>query len=227
MRKKVFLVVNVAILSMAFVQAQVNFGVRAGLNMSNMKTSVLGLSLDTKMKPGIQLGVVGELSLLDIIAIQPGIIFSQQGFKIDDFLGSKISATETLNYIQVPVNVMYKVNLGVAKLLLQAGPYLGYGLSGKTKAWLDGKKIEGEDFKEMFGDEKIKFGSGDEDDYKALDFGLGFGAGVQFSSFQVCIGYNAGLMNFAPEIPTESGIDLKPKAKNNNIALTVTYLFGK
>ena len=199
MFKKVFLTVSVVILMAGYAQAQINFGVRAGLNLTNIKYSGEG-SESADMKPGFQVGVVGEINIPGLIAIQPGIIFAQQGCKFDEW-------TTALNYIQIPVNVIYKVGLGPAHLLLQAGPYFGYGISAKSK--YDGNS------------EKLKFGSGDDADIKAIDFGLGVGAGVQLGSIQAGIGYNFGLANLDPEGSSDF------KAKNNGLALTVTYFFGK
>ena len=91
--------------------------------------------------------------------------------------------------------------------MLQAGPYVGIALSGNTKAKADGKKAT----------EKIEFGSGS-GEMSRLDFGLGFGAGLQFGNFQVGVGYNLGLANLSNEN--------KITTRNNGLALTVTYLLG-
>jgi hypothetical protein len=117
-------------------------------------------------------------------------------------------ATINLNYLQIPVNAQYKIDLGDMKLLLQAGPYLGYAISGKTKSKSGGIKEE----------EKIKFGNKN-DEMKAFDYGLGFGAGLQFGNIQTSLGYNLGFVNI-------SNIN-KRNTRNNGLSLTVTYLFIK
>ena len=163
------------------------------------------------MKPGIQLGVVGEFGLSESFFIQPGIVFAQQGYKMSN---DGASLTTTLNYIQVPVNAQYKLDLGNMKLLLQAGPYLGVGVNGKIKTKVNGKKES----------DKIEFG---DDGMKRFDFGLGIGAGLQFGNIQAGLGYNLGLANIADsddDIEFSSG---KTKTINNGIVLTVTYFFGK
>ena len=80
-------------------------------------------------------------------------------------------------------------------------------------------------------------GSGDDKYYKAFDFGLGLGAGVQFSNIQFALGYNLGLNNlintnvkFIDDEPVDSEMrDMLKKYvfKNRSITLTLTYLFGK
>jgi hypothetical protein len=200
--KKVLVVIAVAILTVGAAQAQFKFGVRAGLNLTNQKLSSSGISISPDSKAGFQIGVVGDLSVSDALAIQPGIVFATLGCKLGD-------TKTSLNYIQVPINVQYKFDLGSVQLFPQAGPYLGFAIGGKYKE--DGESMD------------LKIGNDElEDDYKAFDFGLGIGAGIQFAkSFQAVVGYNFGLINIDPA----GGSDYK--VKNNGLAITLTYLFGK
>ncbi len=217
MFRKVYVVLLVAVLTAGYAQAQFTFGVRAGFNLTNISAKYDGKKESgddkNKFKPGFQIGVVGEYALSDAFAIQPGILIATQGskYKFSETYGGttyESKGSTNLTYIQIPINAQYKLDLGGATLLLQAGPYLGYAISGKYKSEEDGEKS----------DQKIKFGS-DNDKVNPFDFGLGLGAGVQFSNFQVGLGYNFGLTNL-------SNID-KQKMKNNGLALTVTYMFGK
>ena len=212
MFKKVFLVVSIAIFSVAFVQAQFTFGARAGFNFTN----IYGDDEEGDFKPGFQLGVVGEIGITDAFSIQPGLLFSQQGSKGSETLyGVKLDVTMNLNYIQMPVNAQYKLDLGSMKLLFYGGPYLGYGIGGKLKI----KAKEGTT--KVSDSVKIKFGDGNDEDImyidNALDFGMGFGAGLQFGNFQTALGFNVGLASMFEDF----------SSKNNGLALTVTYLFGK
>ena len=171
------------------------------------KKSIKGL---LEWKSGFQLGVLVDCALLDDLSIQPGIFFSQQGMKGDlDLDGVKTKFTVNMNYIQIPVNIQYKNDSGSMIQLYQAGPYLGYGISGKTKGenTIDGKP------EKIY--EKIKFGTGNDDDLKAFDFGLGVGVGVEIGNFQAGLGYNFGLV---PLI--KNG-----KIKNFGMVFTITCLF--
>jgi hypothetical protein len=204
MLRKVLAVIAVAILTVGSAQAQFKFGARAGVNL----TTFTGDVEDAKFKPGFQVGVVGDYSVSEVFAIQPGLVYAQQGCSTEES-GAKFTAN--LNYIQLPVNAQYKLDLGGTKLLLQAGPYLGFGLGGKTKGKEDGVSVSMD----------IKMGSGDDALLKAFDFGVGVGAGLQFGNIQAALGYNIGLANIAPDVE-DSGT-----TKNSGLALTLTYLFGK
>jgi len=218
MTKKVFLFLLAVVFTASYTQAQFTFGVRAGFNLTNMTAEI-----DTKMKPGFQIGVVGDYAISDNFSIQPGVLFATQGcrfsftedifYRFSPMGGKSPMETETsvsvnVNYLQIPVNAQYKIALGGMKLLLQAGPYLGYALNAKGIAESEGSKEE----------EKMKFGSKD-DEMRAFDFGLGFGAGLQFGNIQTGLGYNVGLANLI-------NID-NTSMKNSGLAFTITYLFGK
>ena len=203
MSKKIFLVLSIAILSVTFVKSQVDFGGRVGLTLSNMKITEDYFPLNTKMKPGIQFGLICDANLLDVFAIQTGLLFTQQGFIFEDKNGltSKIS----LNYFQIPVNAVHKSDLEFAQLFLQAGPYLGYYING---------------FETITNSQRIAYASLGVSGIKALDFGLGFGASVRFTSVQVGIGYNLGIMNLSIKKNAS-------KLKNYGLAITLTFMFKK
>ena len=213
-------------------------GIRAGLNftklggnMASAEIPVLSrtVTIPAKMKPGIQLGVVASYPLNnEKLMFQPGIVFAQQGAKWKDsgtetFSGVGVNYSAdikmTLNYLQVPLNLLYRhdLNSGGMVLLLQAGPYLGLGLGGKMKmdtstSWTGGTPIrENSEEDIQFGGDKNKH------DFKLFDIGLGLGAGLLFNEkYHVSLGYNIGL--------ADTGHYLT--AKNKGFALTLCYMFG-
>ncbi|MCL2414333.1 MAG: PorT family protein [Bacteroidales bacterium] len=193
----------------ASLTAQISFGPRAGFNLTNLHESHGSISINGDFKPGFQLGVVANIPVLgDLLSIQPGLLFAQQGAKFNNFLGTGADATFNLNYLQMPINAQFGFDVGQnARILLQAGPYLGFALGGTIKAEFQGRTQTTD----------INFGSGDMDT-RRFDFGVGFGAGVEFGRFQVGIGYNLGIANLsnADNVTT----------RNSGLALTVTYLFS-
>ena len=207
--KKRILFLLVAVLTASYAYAQVSIGARAGLNLTNIyQKDEQGKMKGLDWIPGFQIGVVADYPLLEDISIQPSILFATQGAKSETKVsGYKAKVTFNLHYIQVPINLQYKRDF----LLLQAGPYIGYGIGGKLKAEISQGTTS------ISNSEKIKFGNGDDADFKALDFGFGLGAGLQFGNLQAVLGYNLGLVKLDPDV----------NAKNIGLTLTVTYLFGK
>jgi hypothetical protein len=89
----------------------IDFGIKAGANFSTL-TDATGLNNKTGFHGGIFLG----LKFNDKIALQPELLYSQQGAEFD--MG-KID----LNYINVPVIIKYYLVQG---LNIQVGPQFGF-----------------------------------------------------------------------------------------------------
>ncbi|MCX6258261.1 MAG: porin family protein [Bacteroidia bacterium] len=203
--KKIFTIVIVLVLCSLISQAQIRYGVQAGLNLSTMTLKQSGLTFDAKMLMGPEVGVFAVIPVTNEIDIQPGIAYSFRGSKYS-FMGtdSKISPV----YINIPINVLYNFNIAKNKAFVFVGLYLADGISGKV------------DNGSGNGSQDIKFGSDTSKTMKAFDYGLNFGVGYEFSNFQVALQYNLGLANLAP-VTTDNA---EMKARNINISLA--YLFG-
>jgi len=196
----------ISVLSVGYTHAQFDFGVRAGLNYTNMFFIVPAgsTSISTQMKPGFQAGVVAENNK-DNLFYQMGLLFVSQTCKFNE--GSLIGLSNVnlnINYLRIPVNLMYKIDLNGMKFLLQGGPSLGIALSGKAKHEISGDK------------EKLKFGNGG---ISRFEGGVGLGTGLQFRNIQAVIEYNI-VNNFG-------GSDSKITMYNHGFALNITYLFSK
>ena len=196
-------------------QAQFNIGIRTGLNAVGVHgdaVPVFAENSSIESTTGFQVGVVGEYSVSEKFVIQPALLFATQGFvNKGESQNGNLELSWNLNYLQIPVNATYKFGGGKTKFFLQAGPYLGYALGGKMKGEL---KQDGKESKTS--EETIKFGS---NEMKRLDFGIGFGLGLQISAVQLALGYQFGMMN----IHNSSELDMK----NDCLSFTVSYIFGK
>jgi hypothetical protein len=184
-------------------QAQTKFGIKGGLNMSTMTFKMMGITVDPKSLMGFHFGAIAEMPLSGNLFVQPGIFYSSKGSKFE--VGTeKFQANPT--FIDIPINLLYKLDLGSARLVVNAGPYLAYGISG-DQDFSTGTK------------EAIKWGSNAETDMmKPMDYGLNFGAGVELSSIIISVNYGLGLSNLSPE----SSVTFKNKV----IGISVAYMFG-
>ena len=214
MKKIIFTgILSILFVGISFAQAP-RIGVTAGLNVSNMTTKSDGQSETNDFKAGFQVGVVADFAITENFSIIPELLFSQRGAKheVKGDANNYEKSSMTLNYLQLPINAAYKFDVGMgSKLFIFAGPYLGYGLSGKTK-WED--VFEG---KKETGSENVKFGS-KENDVKPFDFGVNAGVGYQYEKIFFKLQYNLGLANLS----NASG----SSAKNTNIGVSVGYFFN-
>jgi len=219
MNKKFFTVMLVAVLTASYAQAQFHVGMRLGFNAASMYgdfVPVFWEDAKVEARAGFQGGLVGELELGRHFAVQPGILYAQQGYVASVKNGDAVrEADYLLNYLQVPLNLLAKMTIGRSgNIFFQVGPYVGYALSGKLKleAREDGKVVETQDG-------IVHFKDHDGDTMKRLDYGLGFGLGFQARAVQFDIEYRMGLQSLS----NTSGVDMK----NNGIAIKLSYFIGK
>lgn len=211
MKRKALLTLA-AILAFGITAGAQGLGVNAGVNFFNQTIKADGEKFDdAKIKTGFQIGVDYEIGIAPDFYFAPGLMFATKGAKIqEDFLGDEYTSKWGLNYLEVPLNLVYKPVLGTGNLIVNFGPYLGYGIGGKVKA-----EFGDEDF-----EEDINFGSGEDDDLKPFDMGANIGFGYQLGmglSFK--LNAQLGLINIKPEGDSDNLI------KNNGFAFSVGYRF--
>jgi hypothetical protein len=191
-------------------QAQTSLGVTAGASFANVKISAGGISASPKMKTGITAGLMLDAPLSQNFHFQPGLNFVQKGYTAKD---DEAKETFNINYIELPLNFGYYSN----GFFAGAGPSLAYGMSGKDKLKYTDQSIPDED-------EKIDFGSG-EDQIKQFDFGANVTAGYKTrSGFLIAANYTAGLSNLANT--GSDNTEDKTKIRNNCFGIKIGYLFA-
>lgn len=178
-------------------------GIRAGVNLANFSAE----DYDGSAKLGFNLGLFYQIEAGDMLMIQPELNFMQQGSKSSfDFGGTKVESSITTNYIQVPLLV--KAVFGdrsATSFFVEAGPYLGYGLSGSNNYCED----------EQCETESIDWES---DGVKRMDYGIQAGAGVNINAnLFINARYILGLANIN-EDSTET-------IKNTGINIALGYSF--
>jgi hypothetical protein len=202
--KKLF-ILQIALCSLITMNAQnVRFGITAGTSIASQKFKASGISISGDSKVGFTAGVLADLGLSENFVFQPGLNFVQKGSKISS---GGVTATQTLNYIELPLNALYKTSAGSGSFFAGIGPALGYGFGGTAKS--DGESQD------------IHFGSSDNDDYKPFEFSGNILAGYEFSNgFFVSANYNHGFSNIL------NGGDADQSAKNNYFGIRLGYKFG-
>ena len=195
--KKIFLMVAVMIAAVSASFAQdFTFGARVGMNVANIGGDWKDIHLvgDVNSKLGLKAGVVACFPLFDNIYLEPGAFFSMKGSR------SEISATDTktftnLDYIEIPLSGVYKYEINSNFAVRgHVGPYFGFGILGKTKTKVDGK-VDKETKVSNFKDGHNKYNESHKD-YSKFDFGLNFGAGIEFSVCYFGVQYGLGLTDF-------------------------------
>lgn len=127
MKKVLLSVAALLIAGVTFGQAK--WGIVAGPQFSSVTTKQAGSSKETsKILTSIRAGVTVDIPLADEFYIGSGLLYSGKGGKLKN---SDIKVS--LGYLQLPINFMYKPEVGSGRLVLAVGPYISYGVTGKYK----------------------------------------------------------------------------------------------
>lgn len=191
-------------------------GIKGGLNLANMfaKSDSETYSDEFNMKPGFHFGLTAEFPVEETTSFETGLLLSTKGFKLDvaeDLYSQKSNVN--LLYLDIPLLAKAYFNVGGTKIYGALGPYLGFGLSGKTKNEIT---YDGETESEEI---DLKWGSSEDDDLKRLDFGLMVGAGTDIKSIELGLNYSYGLSNLEATSEGDS------KMKNRVLSISVGYKF--
>lgn len=227
------LMLTLALIASTFVMAQVEVGVRAGLNLSTIHwKDADGRDISgVKRVPGFHAGLTFDIPVAPDFYIQPGALLTTKGGELREE-ASEVYWEETyysgeytrLNayYLEVPFNFIYKPQVGMGRLMVGAGPYVAYGLGGKYKDYFDGNITT--DKLEFLNDWDDQSTNGDIQPYgKPLDFGLNVLGGYEFNNrFSVQLNAGIGLANIEPN---DAGRKPDLSMKNSTVGISLGYKF--
>ena len=167
--KKILMTVAFAALAIAGANAQTKFGVRAGLNLADVAVKSEDVKVESKIRPSFYVGGLAEFAFNDVVLMDAGLTYSNQGAKAKE--GDRADIQHALN---LPVWFKYDF----AGFRPKAGLYAGYILSQQTKA---GDKVT----------------TVDKDLYNHFDYGIGLGAEYNLPNNGLFFeaSYNWGLAN--------------------------------
>lgn len=177
--------------------SQVKWDAKVGMNFSNMTKFD-----DTKALPGFNLGVGMDYGFSENWSLQSGLMISSKGYKVKDY--AKVRPI----YLDIPILAAYKFNISDnTKFVINAGPYLAFGLGGKCKF------DEGGDYKLFKGED------GEDAEYSRFDLGIQYGIGLEIGDHYLVnlTGQNGFICPF--------DIDEGDKPKNMTFSIGVGYRF--
>lgn len=187
--------------------AQVSFGIKAGFSGANINSKYIppnteGVKVDTKMLPAFHAGVIVDFALADYCSFQPGLFYSVKGYKVGTYDSAPsdepVPATITtrLNYLEMPLNFIYKQSFGRGKFFGGIGPYLAYGINGKLTQKND---RTGEEISMHVRFENGSNLSGSGVRVRPLDAGANLVLGFELNmGLLLSVNYSLGLVNTSP-----------------------------
>lgn len=120
----VFIIGLLITASLQQAHAQANFGLRAGLNYTNLNDKANNFDPDSRT--GFMVGGYLNISLpMSPISIQPEATYSQKGYETG-------GATVKLNYLEVPVLAKINIAPGPISPHVYLGPYAGFVVNSEV-----------------------------------------------------------------------------------------------
>lgn len=191
--KRVYLLILVLVAWMAIpAQAQFKWGIKGGANISSIHFSDLPETFSTDNLTGFHIGPTIELMApLVGLGFDASILYSQTGMEIG-------TQTVKSDYLNIPVNLKWKIGIPAVKVFAAAGPYVGFRLGG-GKIW------------DVLSDQI---------ESKSFSAGLNIGAGVELiQHLQISATYQLGLTD------NYSVKQLKIDGKNRGWMISAAILF--
>lgn len=188
----------VAIFGTAFsAQAQFKFGVQVGTNVNSLHFNKSTFSGDNRM--GYNFGAMAEFTVPVVgIGADLGVRYVRRNTRFEDSNGT---FKNDRDYIEIPLNLKYKLNIPVINSILR--PYL---TTGPSFSILTSKKAI-QDFQN-----------------KKYDTAWNFGFGLElFKHVQVGASYGLGLTKALQAVNATGSADIN--GKNRYWTITATYLF--
>jgi len=219
--KKLSILVVLILLVVGTTQAQIRLGVKAGANASgffNIST------VADEQSPAYNFHIGGVMQYdFWIFTLQPELIYSQKGGLLKDaddkyYLKQYAGLTEdapelryTSHHIELPVNLLYKVNIGKTKVFAEVGPYVSLNLGGTFNG---SKKIFDNYTAQM--------------PFRLFDYGVGAGAGLEYKKFQLSVKWDWGLNWLGTKVPNVNNtgnINVFNDMKYRNLSISLGYFF--
>ncbi len=216
--KIILLSLSIVLIGFYSAQAQTRIGLLGGVNFQNLNgTDSDGDKLDNDLMVGFHAGVNVLIPVAPDFYFSPGLLFSVKGAS-DEALG--IVGTYKINYLELPLNLVYRAKLGNGHILLGFGPYAGYAIGGKVKFEGDNDSYE----RDIVFQNTIESGDGAEVYLKRFDAGANIFFGYELEAglfFQ--LNTQLGLLNIHPEDKRMANDEMV--VKNTGFGISLGYRF--
>lgn len=116
-------------------EAQVTYGVKAGVNFAGLSYKDNNTSETSKLIKGLEGGVFVHLPVSGLLFVQPSLMYERKGGRLTtDIGGLPVNGNMRLDYLTLPVDLAVDLKSpgGHASWLVGAGPYLAYGIYGNA-----------------------------------------------------------------------------------------------
>lgn len=197
----------IGLLVAAPADAQVKFGVKGGLNVTDMHLS--SEVFDKSNQAGWYIGPTVKVSLpVTGLGVDIAALYDYRSAKVTDPSNEDIKIKQ--QSINVPVNLRYGIGLGsLASIIFHAGPQIGFNVGDKNFKWTDTSNYA----------------------LKKSNFSVNVGLGVSVAKhFEITGNYNITCGKTADAtvlktVQNVAGTSVKSKSRNSSWQVGLAYYF--
>lgn len=192
-------------------QKYVTFQIRGGMNLSNVSAWKNEYGFKSgKVRFGYNFGGIADITLGNDVYLQTGLSFTTKGAKVNRLsttMGNMEAKMEAM-YIQLPIYFTYKFNFpNNTHFGFAMGPYVAYGVAGKTTlTTLDGTPESNKG--NTFAGDRL---------WNRPDVGLGIELQAELSRFVFIIGSDTGFTRIWKREMLNDNL----KVRNNSVYLSL------
>lgn len=201
--KSALVAIMALVLGCASANAQFRFGIKAGVNLNSLSVKNLQDSFNSDNGCGFTGGIMTEFQVPIIgLCFDASLMYTHMSahtdlFELKDNNLSNDEITPKKDFLEIPINLKYKLGIPVIHPYIFTGPSFAFKLTGD--------------------DNVLKT--------KTFQCAWNIGAGVElFSHLQIGASYGFGLNNIMEHVIDINTTD-KLKIKNNYWTITAAYLF--
>ncbi|MFK7809316.1 MAG: porin family protein [Saprospiraceae bacterium] len=196
---------SVLALLFIFSSANAQFGIKAGINKSNIATDNEDIE-DLESKKGFQLGVVYNLNLTKTLALRPEMLYVRKGADYTQ-LGRDVEVS--MDYVQIPLSfVLQPFDNG---LNFHAGVQ-GSMLTNTKVVYENDPDISRDDYE------------AGKDNFEKFDSGWIVGIGYRSDRFLIELRYARSLTEFERRA-TITGLEIEPASKHYSLQASLSVFF--
>lgn len=231
--RKIYLFTTIGLLSAISSFGQVLFGIQGSGQSTNIAVTapvggqqiVSDLSAYLKPKYGFRAGLMADIPITDNLSLRPQLLYSAKGTTLDlsSLLGglgsvdkSVFQAPISYNFIELPIQAMYGLDAGPGRVVLGAGPYVGYLLNANVTFSGDTQDVD------LAGAKRLDLGAQASIGY---ELPMGITASVYYAHGFTNLSSDQGVSSSGGATPSLS-INGAGTANTRAFGLTLGFFFG-
>lgn len=217
-------------------QLEVSFNLALGIANMDVEANSDSIATNQDSKAGLCMGIKVAYHFGHGLFLETGLLFKQRGYKVEEsnvFVPGNINKADithkfNVDYLDIPLNIKIStMSQNNTNVFFMIGGYCGIALGGRQISTLEySQRSSNQPKSEIAGTNAVLVGDSHDDHVRRYDFGLGFGAGLNFGKVDISLHYDIGQRNIVPK-SYQNEVSAQNHLFRINLGLKLYSGFGK